>query len=245
MRQREHGPTTPPDVQLQDDMGPIASHAPGSFARGGGREQGRDHFLRRLGRLEPRARGATTGLLHEIRRTNLAAAIAARGLMRSAGGLAAYGTGAHLVRCEDRLRLGHARRAVLFADEAARTVSPAQVPGALNLSVHGAHGLVRGADRSAAARALHHLVHAHGLVGAALAMAQTRRAQSPAPLGRVRLTLLRMAVTNDPAATAAGFETRGTRRMLAPPVRVRADAFMRRAVRHAARRAQARVLLAR
>ena len=85
--------------------------------------------------------------------------------------LAAHGTGAHLVRCKDRLRLCHARRAVLLADEAARTIGSAQVPGTLNLFVHGAHGLVRGADRSAAAHALRHLVHAHGLVGAALAMA--------------------------------------------------------------------------
>src|SRR6267378_1701540 len=165
--------------------------------------------------------------------------------MRGARRLAAHGTGAHFIRCEDRLRLGHARRAMLFAHEPARPVSPAQVPGALNLFVHGTQGLVRGADRSAAARALRHLVHAHGLVGAALAIAQTRRAQSAAPLGSVWLTLLRVGVTDDPAATAAGFETRGTGRMLAPPVRVRADAFMRRAVRHAARRAQARVLLAR
>src|SRR5712664_3975869 len=188
-----------------------------------------------------RTRGESLG--REIRlQRRFRSEAAARALMRSTGGLAAHGTGAHLVRCEDRLRLGHARRAVLFADEAARTVSPAQVPGALNLFVHGAHGLVRGADRSAAARALRHLVHAHGLVGAALAMAHTRRAQSAAPLGRVRPTLLRMAVTNDPAATAAGFETRGARGMLA--VRVRADAFMRRTMRHAARRAHARVLFA-
>src|SRR5213592_2254345 len=114
------------------------------------------------------------------------------------------------------------------------------MPGALNLFVHGAHGLVRGADRSAAARALHHLVHAHGLVSAPLAMAQTRRAQSAAPPGRVRPALLRVGVTDDPAATAARFETRGTRRVLA----LCADAFMRRAVRHAARRAHARVLFA-
>src|SRR6266446_1927841 len=118
------------------------------------------------------------------------------------------------------------------------------MPGALNLFVHGTHSLVRGADRSAAARALRHLVHAHGLVGAALAIAQTRLTQSPAPLGRVGPTLLRVGVTDDPAATAAGFETRGARRMLAPPLHVRADAFMRRAMRHAARRAQARVLFA-
>src|SRR5260221_2620675 len=162
--------------------------------------------------------------------------------MRYTSGLAAHGTGAHLIRGEDGLGLGHARRAMLFAHEPARRVSPAQVPGALNLFVHGTQGLVRGADRSAAARALRHLVHAHGLVGAALAMAQTRCAQAAAPLGRVHLTLLRMAVTHDPAATAAGFETRGTCRMLA--VWVRADAFMRCAMRHAARRAQARVLLA-
>src|SRR2546425_5163241 len=93
------------------------------------------------------------------------------------------------------------------------------MPGALNLFVHGTHSLVRGADRSAAARALRHLVHTHGLVGAALAIAQTRRAQSAAPLGRVGPALLRVGVTDDPAATATRFETRGTRRMLAPPVR--------------------------
>src|SRR5258705_13328110 len=93
------------------------------------------------------------------------------------------------------------------------------MPGALNLFVHGTHGLVRGADRAAAARALRHLVHAHGLVGAALAMAQTRRAQSAAPLGRVGQALLRMAVTHHPAATAPGFETRRKCRMLPPPRR--------------------------
>src|SRR5213078_1991621 len=103
----------------------------------------------------------------------------------------------------------HARRAMLFAHEPARAVGATQVPRALNLFVHGTQGLVRGADRAAAARALRHLVHAHRLVGAALAMAQTRRAQAAAPLGRVRLTLLRMTITNDPSATAAGLETRG------------------------------------
>src|SRR5947207_12186583 len=120
---------------------------------------------------------------------------------------------------------------MLFADEAARTIGSAQVPGALNLFVHGTHGLVRGADRSAAARALHHLVHAHGLIRAPLTMAQTRRAQAAAPLGRVRSTLLRVTVAHHPAATAAGFETRGTGRMVA----LSADAFMRRAVHHSAR----------
>src|SRR5438105_13249538 len=160
--------------------------------------------------------------------------------MQCTGGLAAHGTGAHLVGCEDRLRLCHTRRAVLFANKAARTVGSAQMPGALNLFVHGTHGLVRGADRSAAARALHHLVHAHGLVRAPLAMAQTRRAQSAAPLGRVGPALLRMTIADNSTATATGFQTRGTRRMLA----LGADAFMRRAVHHAARRALARVLFA-
>src|SRR2546423_48432 len=160
--------------------------------------------------------------------------------MQSTGVFAAHRTGAHLVRCEDRVGLCYARRAVLFANEAARTVGPAQMPGALNLSVHGTHGLVRGADRSAAARALRHLVHAHGLIRAPLAKAHTRHAQSAAPLGRIRPTLLRMTVAHRPAATAAGLETRGTRRMLA----LGADAFMRRAVHHAARRAHACVLFA-
>src|SRR5438105_1537003 len=114
------------------------------------------------------------------------------------------------------------------------------MPGALNLFVHGTHGLMRGADRAAAARALCHLVHAHGLVGPSLTMAQTRCAQSAAPLGRVGPALLRVTIAHRPAATAAGFETRGTGRMLA----LCADAFMRRAVHHAARRALARVLFA-
>src|SRR2546423_13304523 len=112
------------------------------------------------------------------------------------------------------------------------------MPGALNLFVHGTHGLVRGADRSAAARALRHLVDAHGLVGPALAMAQTRRAQSAAPLGRVRPALLRMAVAHRPAATSASFETRGTRPMLAP----RAHAFLPPALHPAARPTTPRVL---
>src|SRR5712664_338191 len=188
-----------------------------------------------------RTRGESLG--REIRlQRRFRSEAAARALMRSTGGLAADGTGAHLVRGEDRVRLGHARRAVLFAHEAARTVSPAQVPGALNLFVHGTHSLVRGADRPAAARALRHLIHAHGLIRAPLTMAQTRRAQSAAPLGRVGPALLRMTVAHHPTATAAAFETRGTRRMLALPLR--ADAFMRRAVHHAARRAHARVLFA-
>src|SRR4051812_29964565 len=114
------------------------------------------------------------------------------------------------------------------------------MPGALNLFVHGTHGLVRGADRSAAARALYHLVHAHRLIRAALTMAQTRRAQAAASLGRVGPALLRMTVAHRPAAAAAGLETRRTRRMLA----LGADALMRRAVDHAARRALARVLFA-
>src|SRR6266699_2448907 len=128
---------------------------------------------------------------------------AARALMRRARRLAAHGTGAHLVRREDGVRLGHACRAMLFAHEPARPVSSAQVPGALNLFVHGTQGLVRGADRSATARALRHLVHAHRLVGAALAIAQTRLTQSAAPLRRVGSTLLGVGVTDDPAATAA------------------------------------------
>src|SRR5437660_4939090 len=123
--------------------------------------------------------------------------------MQCTGGLAAHGTGAHLVRCEDRLRLCHTRRAVLFADKAARTVGSAQMPGALNLFVHSTHGLMRGADRAAAARALRDLVDADGLMRPALTMAQTRRAQSAAPLGRVGAALLGMTVAHRPAATAA------------------------------------------
>src|SRR6266699_2308259 len=81
---------------------------------------------------------------------------AARALMRRARRLAAHGTGAHLVRREDGLRLGHACRAMLFAHEPARPVRPAQMPGALNLFVHGTQSLVRGADRAATARSEEH-----------------------------------------------------------------------------------------
>src|SRR5213593_4399677 len=76
---------------------------------------------------------------------------------------------------------------------------------------------MRRADRVAAARALRHLIHAHRLVGSALTVPQALRAQTPAPLVRIRVALLRVPV---------------------------ADAFVHRAVRNAAGLADARVLLA-
>src|SRR2546430_11675669 len=51
---------------------------------------------------------------------------------------------------------------------------------------HGAHRLMRRADRLAAARALRHLVHAHRFVGPALTVPQARGAQ-PADRKSTRL----------------------------------------------------------
>src|SRR5438552_8128669 len=99
---------------------------------------------------------------------------------------------------------------------------------------------MRRADRLAAARALRHLVHAHRLVGPTLTVPQARRAQAAAAPRRVRAALLGMPVADDPPAAAARRETRGASRVAA----LRADCFVHRAVRHAARLAYARVLLA-
>src|SRR5437867_11627558 len=99
---------------------------------------------------------------------------------------------------------------------------------------------MRRADRLAAARALRHLVHAHRLVGPTLTVPQARRAQSAAAPRRVRAALLGMAVADDPPAAAARRETRRASGVVA----LRADCFVHRAVRHAARLADARVPLA-
>src|SRR5437870_10120651 len=99
---------------------------------------------------------------------------------------------------------------------------------------------MRRADRVAAARALRHLIHAHRLVGSALTVPQALRAQTAASLGRIRVALLRMPVADDPPAAAAGREAFRAGHVPA----LGADAFVHRAVRHAAGLADARVLLA-
>src|SRR2546428_595805 len=99
---------------------------------------------------------------------------------------------------------------------------------------------MRRADRVAAARALRHLIHAHRLVGSALTVPQALRAQTAAPLGRIRVALLRVPVADDPPAAAARRETFRAGHVPA----LGADAFVHRAVRHAAGLADARVLLA-
>src|SRR2546427_5844761 len=99
---------------------------------------------------------------------------------------------------------------------------------------------MRRADRLAAARALRHLVHAHGLVGPTITVPQARRAQAAAAPRRVRAALLGVAVADDPPAAPAGRETRRAGRVPA----LRADSLVHRAVRHAAGLADARVLLA-
>src|SRR2546427_11242768 len=99
---------------------------------------------------------------------------------------------------------------------------------------------MRRADRLAAARALRHLVHAHGLVGPTITVPQARRAQAAAAPRRVRAALLGVPVAHDPPAAAARRETCRAGRV-AP---LRADSLVHRAVRHAAGLAHPRVLLA-
>src|SRR5256886_13304928 len=78
---------------------------------------------------------------------------------------------------------------------------------------HGAHRLMRRADRLAAARALRHLVHAHRFVGPALTVPQARGAQPAASLRRLCVALLRVPVADDAAAAAARREARRAGRM--------------------------------
>src|SRR5438093_6686783 len=153
---------------------------------------------------------------------------------------AAHGTPCHLIRREDRRRLLGARHAVIPAHQAAGCVGAVQVARAVHVAIHHAHGLMRRADGLAAARALRHLVHAHRLVGPALAVAHARRTQPAAPLGRVGHALLRVPIADDPPAAAAGFETRRAGGVVA----LGTESFVQRAVRHPAGLADARVLLA-
>src|SRR3989442_2397444 len=141
---------------------------------------------------------------------------------------------------EDGPRLLRAGSPVPRADQAPRLVGAAQMLRAVHLPIYGAHGLMRRADRLAAARALRHLVHAHRLVGSALTVPQALRAQTAASLGRIRVALLRVPVADDPPAAAARRETFRAGHVPA----LGADAFVHRAVRHAAGLADARVLLA-
>src|SRR3989442_2330146 len=130
---------------------------------------------------------------------------------------------------------------VFPADQAARIVGAAQMLRAVDLLIYRAHGLMRRADRLAAARALRHLVHAHRLVGPALAVLQARRAQTTASLRRGRVALLRVPVADHPAAAAA---RREARRAGGVPV-LGADTLVGRAVPQAARRTDAHVVVAR
>src|SRR5438132_12337982 len=123
--------------------------------------------------------------------------------MALAHALSTDGTRPDLVRRQQRPGLLRARRPVPRAHQALRRVGAAQVGRAVHLPIHGAYRLMRRADGLAAARALRHLVHTDGLVGAPLAIPQARRALATASLGRVRVALLRVPVAYEPAATPA------------------------------------------
>src|SRR2546427_5719242 len=163
-------------------------------------------------------------------------------LARVAGAddLAARGAGPDFIGREDRRGLQIATGPAFPADQASRRVGAAQMRRAVDLPIDDAHGLMRRADRLAAARALRHLVHAHRLAGAALTGQQARRAQTAAAFRRIRVALLGVTVADDPPAAAAGRETCRAGRVPA----LRADSLVHRAVRHAAGLADACVLLA-
>src|SRR5438876_257506 len=161
--------------------------------------------------------------------------------MQRAGVLAAHGTFLDLIGREYRHRLERAAGPVPSADQAPRLVGAAQMLRAVHLSIHGAHCLMRRADRLAAARALRHLVHTHRLVGPALTVPEARRAQTAASLRRFRMALLRMPVADDATAAAARREARRAGRM---PV-LGAHTLVGGAVLQPARRAEANVLVTR
>src|SRR3989442_881863 len=88
-----------------------------------------------------------------------------------------------LIGREQCRRLLGAGGPVFPADQAARIVGAAQMLRAVDLLIYRAHGLMRRADRLAAAGALRHLVHAHRLVGPAPAVPQAPRAPTTASGG--------------------------------------------------------------
>src|SRR2546427_1585100 len=140
-------------------------------------------------------------------------------LARVAGAddLAARSARPDLIGREDRRRLQIATGPVFPADQASRRVGAAQMRRAVDLPIHDAHGLMRRADRLAAARALRHLVHTHRLVGAALTVPQARRAQTAAAFRRIRMALLGVAVSDEPPPAAPGPEARPARPVPPPP----------------------------
>src|SRR5256712_5283333 len=139
-------------------------------------------------------------------------------LARVAGAddLAARSAGPDLIGREDRRGLQIATGPVFPADQASRRVGAAQMRRAVDLPIDDAHGLMRRADRLAAARALRHLVHAHRLVGAALTVPQARRAQTAAAFRRIRVALLGVAGADDSPPPAARPRTPPAR-PVAPP----------------------------
>src|SRR2546425_325941 len=243
--QRDDRRLLPPEVELDHHVTAVARQAPTAgrlgAAAGGGQHGGGD---RGRGIAPPGglgARGAAPWLHAQIRGAHAAAAMRARRAMALTHALSTDGTRPDLIRCEQRRRLVRAGRPVPRAHEAPRFVGAAQVGRAVHLSVHHAHGLMRRADRSAAAGALRHLVHAHRLVGPALTVLETLRAQTTASLGRLGVALLRVPVADDPAATAARREARRAGLVTV----FGADVFVRRAVLEPARRADAHVLITR
>src|SRR5438552_53774 len=227
-------------------MTPVAGHAPGAGRLRprptGHGSRGGDHLFRRVGdRHQLRAGRAAAGLLRQVGRAHLPAAVPARRSMLRAGTLAAHGTLLHLIGREECHCLLGAARPMPRAHQAPRLVGAAQVPRAVHLPIHRAHRLMRRAHRLAAARAFSNLVHADRLVGAALTVLEARRTQTPASLRRIRATLLRVPVAYTPAAAAAGREAGRARGM---PI-LGADTLVGRAVLQAARRTDAHVLVAR
>src|ERR1051325_9136937 len=176
------------------------------------------------------------GVVHHIR-----ADVSACRAMQFARAPAADRTRRDLVGPEQPRRLLGTASAVPGAHQASRPVDPAQVERAVHLAIHRAHRLMGRAYRLTTARTRRDLVHAHRLVGSALAVSEARPAQPAPPLGARGVARLRLPLADLPAAAAARREARRARRVAV----LRTHAGVSGAVLEPARRAHLHVLVAR
>jgi hypothetical protein len=143
-----------------------------------------------------------------------------------------------LIRREQRRCFVGAGACVLPAYQPPRRLGTAQMTRAMDLPINGAYGLMGSTDRLAAARALRHLIHAHRLIAAPLALPHTRRAEPAAAFRRVGTCLLGVLVADDAAAARARLDAQRARRVIT----FATDPLVGRAVLKLARGARPHVL---
>src|SRR6266571_1416046 len=170
---REYRLLLPAEVELHYDVTAVAGHSPAAGCPGRAapasrrQRRGDDGLWRIVHEGELRARGAAPRRLTQVRRAHAPTAVRARHAMALAHALSAYRTRRDFISRKQNRRLLGAGGPVPPADQTPRRLGAAEMLGTVHLPVHGAAGLMGGADRLATARALRHLVHAHPLVAAA------------------------------------------------------------------------------